>query len=195
MKTVTRRNALAAAAALALPVRPDVVVDDEPRPVFVPLTHNPYRVGDLATINARRLAQHEGAVWVWEHRDGLPSGYDELDCLPLNIREAVIEALPVATAVELVLERIRRSADADADMTDEQRAVLADAALTLTAEWAEADNEEREMRWPDGGFWQLAKEAFSAEDWRRVFGRSEEIDMWCRGRFLALGDCARAVGW
>jgi hypothetical protein len=115
--------------------------------------------------------------------------------LPLNIREAVIEALPVATAVELVLERIRRSAEADALMTDEQSAVLADAALTLTPQWAEADNEEREARWPDGGFWQRAKEAFSGEDWRRIFGRSDEIDMWCRGRHMALGDCARAVGW
>lgn len=195
MKTVTRRNALAAAAALALPVRPDGVVDEDHRPVFVPLTRNPYRVGDLETLNARRFARYEGDVWVWDHRDNLASSYDELDCLPLNIREAVIEALPVVTAVELVLDRIRRSADADTDMTDGQRAVLADAALTLTPKWAEADNEEREARWPDGGFWQRAKEAFSGEDWRRVFGRSEEIDMWCRGRHLGLGDCARAVVW
>ena len=195
MKTLTRRNALAAAAALALPVRPDVAVDEDPRPVFVPLTRNPYRVGDLETLNARRFARYEGDLWVRDHRDNLPTSYDELDRLPLNIREAVIEALPVATAVELVLERIRRSADADPLITDEQRAVLADAPLTVTPEWAEATGEEREMRWPEGGFWQRAKEVFSEEDWRRIFGRSEEIDMWCRGRHLGSGDCARAVGW
>ena len=73
MKTLTRRNALAAAAALALPVRPDVAVDEDPRPVFVPLTRNPYRVGDLETLNARRFARYEGVLWVRDHRDNLPS--------------------------------------------------------------------------------------------------------------------------
>lgn len=196
MKTMSRRSALAASAALALPVASTAAdVDENPRSVFVPLARDPFSGGDPAVINARLLELHEGRVWAWDHRDSLPTSYDELDSLPLNIRQAVIEALPIATAVNLVLERIQRSADADPDLTDEQRAVLAGAPRDVTPEWAEASSDEREAKWPDGGFWQRAKETFSEEDWRRVFGRSDAIDLWCLGRHLALGDCARAVGW
>jgi hypothetical protein len=195
MKTLTRRSALAATAALALPVRPEEAVDENPRPVFVPLTRNPFPEGDLETINAKLFVQHEGRVWAYDRRDNLPTSYDELDRLPLNYRQAVIEALPVATAVELVLERIQRCADADPYLTDEQRAVLADAPLNLTPEWAQASTDEREARWPDGGFWQRARAAFTMEDWRRVFGRSDAIDLWTCARHLALLECAMAVGW
>jgi hypothetical protein len=195
MTTMTRRSALAAAAALALPVEPAVALDENPRPVFMPLTRNPYRFSDLETINAARLARHEGVVWVWDHRDNLPASYDELDRLPLNIRVAVIEALPIATAVDLVLERIQRSADADREMTDEQRALLAEAPRYLTPEWAEATTDAREAMYPDGGWWQRAKEVFCTEEWRRIFGQSDAVNLWCLGRFLSFEDCARAVGW
>lgn len=195
MKTLTRRSALAAGAALALPVGPALACDENPRPVFMPLTRNPYRIGDLVTLNAARYAQYEGAAWAWDHRDNLPTSYDELDRLPLNIREAVIEALPIATAVELVLERIQRSADADREMTDEQRAVLAEAPRYVTPEWAEASTDAREAMYPDGGWWQRAKEVFCTEEWRRIFGQSDAVNLWCRGRFLSFEDCARAVGW
>lgn len=166
-----------------------------PRPVFVPLERDPFSGGDPAVINARLLELHEGAAWAWDHRDNLPTGYDELDRLPLNIREAVIEALPIVTAVGLVLERIQRSADADREMTDAQRAVLAEAPRYVTAEWAEASTDDREAMYPDGGWWQRAKEVFVSEEWRRIFGESDAIGLWGRGRFLSLGDCARAVGW
>ena len=195
MKTLTRRSALVATAALALPIPPAVGVDENPRPVFMPLTRNPYGFSDLETINAARYAQHEGAAWAWDHRDNLPMSYNELDRLPLNIREAVIEALPIATAVELVLERIQRSADADREMTDEQRAVLAEAPRYVTPEWAEASTDAREAMYPDGGWWQRAKEVFVTEEWRRIFGQSDAVNLWCLGRFLSFADCARAVGW
>lgn len=193
MKTITRRNALATGAVLALPSSADAVTEEPRRPVFVPWTKGSPFLGDLDTFNARMYESHLGAVWVHDHRDSLPSGYEELERLPQNIRDAVFGALPVETAVDLVLERIRRSADADLEMTDEQRAVLESAPLTITPEWALSN--DREAIWPDGGFWQRAREAFTMDDWRRIFGRSDAIDMWCLGRGLGLGDCARAVGW
>lgn len=193
MKRITRRSVLAAGAVLALPCGADAVPDEPGRPVFVPWTKASPFLGDLETFNARMYESHLGAVWVYDHRDNLPSGYEELERLPENIREALLDALPVETVVELVLERIRRCADADREMTDEQRAVLASAPLTITPEWALSM--DREAIWPDGGFWQRAREAFTMDDWRRIFGRSDAIDMWCLGRGLGLGDCARAVGW
>lgn len=197
MKPITRRDALAGVAVLALPGRPAEAgaLEENPRPVWVPVTTSSPFLGDLSTLNAKLYELHEGRVWAYDHRDALPTDYDELDRMPLNIRQAVIEALPIATAVGLVLERIERSADADALMTDEQRAVLASAPVFVTPEWAEATNEEREAMYPDGGFWQRAKGAFSMDDWRRIFGRSDAIDGWCLARFATFGDCARAVGW
>ena len=194
---MTRRSALAACAALALPVRPEVVevVDENPRPVFVPLTHSPFPDADLDAFNANLLELHEGRVWVHDHRDNLPTSYEEIDRLPVNYREALLEALPVATVVDLVLERIQRCADADPYLTDEQRAVIASASLMLTPAWSEASNEEREARWPDGGFWQRTSEAFTSEEWSRIFGSDDAQDSWLYARFLSLRGCVQAVGW
>jgi hypothetical protein len=195
MSTMTRRGALAACAALAVPVPSEVeVVDEDPRPVFEPLTHNPFP-GDLDTFNANLLKSHEGRVWVYDHRDNLPTEYEEIDRLPVNYREAVLDALPVATAAELVLERIQRCADADPAMTDEQRSVLAGAPLALTPEWFEASNEAREAQWPDGGFWQRTREAFTAEEWSRIFGSDDIENWWPFARCLGLSGCVKAVGW
>jgi hypothetical protein len=41
-----------------------------------------------------------------------------------------------------VLARIQRRADADPDLTDEQRAVIASAPLSLTPAWSAASLEE-----------------------------------------------------
>ena len=171
------------------------MVDESARPVFVPLTHSPFPDADLDAFNANLLKLHEGRVWVHDHRDELPTGYEEIDRLPANYREALLEALPVATVVELVLERIQRCADADPYLTDEQRAVIASAPLTLTAAWSEASNEEREAQWPDGGFWQRAREDFTLEEWSRIFGGNEGRDSWLYARFLSLRGCVQAVGW
>lgn len=195
MKPITRRDVLAAGAVLVLPYSADAIAEEPHRPVFVPYTQASPFLGDLETFNAKMYESHLGAVWVYDHRDNLPTGYEELERLPQNIRDAVFDALPVETTVDLVLERIRRRADADPELTDEQRAVLASAPLTITPEWALGTIIDREARWPDGGFWQRAREAFTMDEWRRVFGQSDAIDMWCLGRGLGLGDCARAVGW
>jgi hypothetical protein len=196
MSTLTRRSALAAFTALALPAQPEATEGyEDSRPVFVPLEHSPFREIDVDTLNARRLESHEGSVWAYDHRDSLPTDYEEIDDLPANYREAVLAALPVTTTVALVLERIQRCADADPDLTDEQRAVIAGAPLTLTPEWSEASNDEREARWPDGGFWQRTREAFTAEEWSRIFGSDDIEDWWPFARCLGLGGCAKAVGW
>jgi hypothetical protein len=195
MKTITRRSSLVGIAALALPVPSVDAATEDARPVFVPLTQLSPLLGDLDTMNAKLFERHEADVWVYEHRDNLPADYDDLDRLPLKVRQAVLKALPVAIAVDLLLERIQRSADADPEITDEQRAVLADAYLTVTPEWAAASNEERETMCPDGGFWERARSAFTDEDWRRIFGRGDGIHLWGLGRHLALVDCAGAVGW
>ena len=193
---MTRRSALAACATLALPVRPGAeVASENARPVFVPLTRSPFPEADLEAFNANLLKLHEGRVWVYDHRDNLPTSYEEIDCLPRNYREALLEALPVATVVDLVLARIQRCAEAFPCLTDEQRAVIASAPLTLTPAWSEASNEEREAGWPDGGFWERAREAFTVEEWSRVFGGDDAQDSWLYSRFLSLRGCVQAVGW
>ncbi len=196
MSSITRRSALAACATLALPVRPESeVVGEGARPVFVPLTRSPFPEADLEAFNANLLKLHEGRVWVYDHRDNLPTSYEEIDCLPGSYREALLEALPVATVVDLVLERIQRCAEADPYLTEEQRAVIASAPLTLTPAWSEASNEEREAGWPDGGFWERAREAFTVEEWSRVFCSDDAQDLWLYARFLSLRGCVQAVGW
>lgn len=196
MSTITRRGALAACAALALPVRPEVeVVEEDVRPVFVPLTRNPFPGTDLDVLNANLLKSHEGHVWVYDHRDNLPTEYDEIDRLPANYREALLDALPVATVIDLVLERIQRCTDAYPDLTDEQRAVIASAPLTLTPEWCEASCEERDAQWPDGGFWQHTLEVFTSEEWSRIFGSDDTVNLWPVARFAGLDVTVRTVGW
>ncbi len=209
MDPVTRRSALAASASLVLascvgsseeaispPGEPEAI-DWNPRPVWVPVKHLAIPGVDLDQLNASLHAKYEGAAWAWDHRDDLPSSYDEVESLPRNIREGVLEALPIATAVELVLERIRRSAaDAASWITDEQQDALALAPLTITPEWALADTEERDAMHPDGGWWQRVRLTFTTPEWQRIFGQNEEVaSLWCHGRFLGFGDCARAVGW
>lgn len=195
MSTMTRRGALAACAALTLPVPSEVeVVDEDPRPVFVPATHNPFP-GDLDVFNANLLKSHEGRVWVYDHRNNLPTEYEEIDRLPANYREALLAALPVSTVIDLVLERIQRCTDAYPDLTDEQRAVIASAPLTLTPEWCEASGEVREATWTDGGFWQHTREVFTSEEWCRVFGSDEIEDWWAFARFGGLNVSVGAVGW
>lgn len=197
MSEITRRNVLAAGAALALPVRSDPPVDENPRPVFVP----PLReVGSrLGMTYEERYAwshqRHLGAVWVWEHRDNLPTGYEEIESLPQPVRDAVIDALPTAVVVDLLLARIERMADADSELTEAQRALLAEAPRWVTTEWADADNDAREAMYPDGGFWQRVKVEVSVEEWQRVFGQSDRTAMRGMCRHLGIGDCARAVGW
>ncbi|MEO5731847.1 MAG: hypothetical protein ABI134_29915 [Byssovorax sp.] len=196
MSTMTRRSALAACAALALPVPSEVdVIDEDPRPVFVPYPRSPFADDDVDAFNARMLESHKGVVWVYDHRDNLPTEYEEIDHLPANYRDALFDALPVATAAELVIERIQRCADADPAMTDEQRSVLAGAPLALTPEWFEASNEAREAQWPDGGFWQRTREAFTSEEWSRIFGSDEIESWWPFARCLGLSGCVKAVGW
>lgn len=196
MSIITRRSVLAAGASLALPGRSEVeAIDESPRPVFIPLARSPFPDGDVDTLNANLLEIHEGRVWAYDHRDNLPTDYDELDHLPANHRHAVLEALPVTTAVELVLERIRRCADADPYLTNEQRALLAGAPLTVTPEWCEASGDQREEKWPDGGFWQRTREAFEPEEWSRVFGSDDTGNTWPHARHLDLSGCVLAVGW
>lgn len=196
MSTLTRRSALAAFTALALPAQLEATEGyEDPRPVFVPLEHSPFREIDVDTLNARRLESHEGSVWAYDHRDHLPTDYEEIDRLPANYREALLAALPVATTVDLVLERIQRCTDADPDLTDEQRAVIAGAPLTLTPAWCEASGEEREASWPDGGFWQRTREAFTEKEWSRIFGSEDIEDWWPFARFGGLDVSIRAVGW
>ncbi|MEO5731845.1 MAG: hypothetical protein ABI134_29905 [Byssovorax sp.] len=169
MSTMTRRGALAACAALTMPVPSEVEgVDEDLRPVFVPSTRSPFGDDDVDAFNARMLKSHEGRVWVHDHRDDLPTEYQEIDRLPASYREALLAALPVATVLDLLLERIQRCTDAYPDSTDEQRAVIASAPLTLTPEWCEASDEERESQWPDGGFWQRTLEVFTSEEWNRA---------------------------
>ncbi len=196
MSTLTRRRALAAFTALALSDEPDANgVNEDSRPVFEPLESSPFAEIDVATLNARRLEIHEGRVWVYDHPDNLPVGYEEIDRLPANYRHAVLDALPLGTATALVLERIQRCADADLMMTDEQRSVIAGAPVALTPAWFEASNEAREAQWPDGGFWQRTREAFTVEEWSRIFGSDDIEDWWPFARCLDLGGCVRAVGW
>jgi hypothetical protein len=196
MSTMTRRGALAACAALALPVRPEVeVIDEDPRPVFVPYPRSPFPDDDVDAFNARMMKSHEGLVWVYDHRDNLPTEYEEIDRLPPNYREALLDALPVATVIDLVLERIQRCTDAYPDLTDEQRAVIASAPLTLTPEWCEASGEVREAQWPDGGFWQHTREVFTSEEWCRIFGSDEIGDWWAFARSGGLNVSVLAVGW
>lgn len=193
---MTRRGALAACAALTLPVRPDVeVADEDPRPVFVPYPRSPFPDDDVDAFNARMLERHKGDVWVYDHRDHLPTDYEEIDRLPANYREALFAALPVATVVDLVLERIQRCTDAYPDLTDEQRAVIASAPLTLTPEWCEASCEERDAQLPDGGFWQHTLEAFTSEEWSRIFGSDDTLNVWPFARFAGLDVSVGAVGW
>lgn len=196
MSTMTRRGALAACAALALPVPSEMgVADEDLRPVFVPLTRNPFPGTDLDVLNANLLERHKGSVWVYDHRDDLPTEYEEIDSLQASYREALLDALPVATVVELVLERIQRCTDAYPDLTDEQRAVIASAPLTLTPEWCEASGEERVAKWPDGGFWQHTREVFTSEEWCRLFGSDEIGDWWAFARSGGLDVSVLAVGW
>ncbi|MFS8066175.1 MAG: hypothetical protein ACMG6S_07365 [Byssovorax sp.] len=196
MSTMTRRGALAACAALTLPVPSEVdVVDEDPRPVFVTLTRNPFPGTDLDALNANLLESHEGLLWVHDHRDNLPTEYEEIDRLPANYREALLAALPVATVIDLVLERIQRCTDAYPGLTNEQRAVLASAPLSLTPEWCEASGEVREAKWPDGGFWQHTREVFTLEEWSRIFGSDEIGDWWAFARFGGLNVSVQAVGW
>ena len=196
MSTMTRRSALAAGAALVLPVESAVKpVDENPRPVFVPLTRNPFPGGDLDSLNANLLERHEGQVWAHDRRDTLPTDHDEIDRLPASYRHALLDALPISTAVALVLERIQRCADADPHLTDDQRALLASAPLTVTPEWCAASGDEREAKWPDGGFWQRTREAFEPEEWSRVFGSDDTGNTWPHARHLDLSGCVLAVGW
>ena len=56
MDTVTRRGALTACAALALPAGPErEIFDEDPRPVFVPVTRSPFPGTDLDTLNQPKV--------------------------------------------------------------------------------------------------------------------------------------------
>jgi predicted nucleic acid-binding Zn ribbon protein len=58
MSTMTRRSALAAGAALVVPVEPTMEpVDENPRSVFVPRTRNAFPESDLDTLHAKLLWQ------------------------------------------------------------------------------------------------------------------------------------------
>jgi hypothetical protein len=59
MSPLTRLGALVACGALALPARHDVQgLEEDPRPVFVPLTRNPFSGTDLDVLNANLLKSH-----------------------------------------------------------------------------------------------------------------------------------------
>jgi hypothetical protein len=169
MSTMPRRSALVACAALALPVHSDVEeVDENPRPVFVPSTHSPVPEINVDTLNARAWERHEAEVWVYDHRDNLPTEYEEIDRLPANQRHALLDALPLATATTLLRERIRRCADADPDLNAEQRATIALTVETLTPEWFDASLDEREET--KDGFWPRTSAIITSEEWSRIFG-------------------------
>jgi hypothetical protein len=42
---------------------------------------------------------------------------------------------------------------------------------------------------------QRAREAFTLEEWSRIFGGEGAQDSWLYARFLSLRGCVRAVGW
>jgi hypothetical protein len=65
----------------------------------------------------------------------------------------------------------------------------------LTPEWSAASLEEREAKWPDGGFWQRTREVFTEEEWSRLFGSDVAATLWPSARFAGLDVSIGAVGW
>lgn len=194
---MTRRGALTACAALALPVpsEGDERVNENPRPVFVPWTQSPVPEIDVDTLNATAWARHEADVWVHEHRDSLPTDHDEVDRLPPNYRHALLDALPLATACSLLREHIRRCADADPDLSAEQRATIALTVETLTPAWFDASVDARDEEAGDNAFWPRTRAIITSEEWTRIFGDIDTLSWRPIAPYSTLYTCTLAMGW
>jgi len=133
--------------------------------------------------------------WLEENRASLPTEYDALDVLPSRRRHLALDALPISTASALVRERIRRCVAADRHMTDAQRVTIESTIETLSPTWFEADPRERESRWKHG-FWPSIREAFTWEEWGRIFGDVGDEIYVLRAEYAGRpSDCAETLGW
>jgi hypothetical protein len=184
---MNRRSALIAGAAVVLAARSEASTSP-------PVMPSPFPWIDDVAFAAMLEEIHEVDLWMGERRDNLPTDYDEIDRLPSRYRRAVLRALPLTTATALLRERIRRCADADRDMTGKQRATIEDTVEMLTPELYEASFEVRETKWKNG-FWQSTAEAFTWEEWGRIFGADVDKDARIFARDTEIGLNASAVGW
>ena len=159
MDAISRRSALAAAATLGLvacsEAEPDEVGAD------VEGAGDPPEA--LAKLAAWEEENRAVTAWVEEHRSALPTDYDELARLPSAYRLGVFLALPPANASALMQERLRRSVAARPEMTEAQRALIAEAREVFTVAWYAGQHDNRVAVW-QGPFGQRVDALFSHAD-------------------------------
>lgn len=165
MDTLSRRSALAAAATLAL------VACSEAEPVGVGAEIE--GGGDppeaLAKLAAWEEENRAVTAWVEAHRGALPTDYDELARLPSAYRLGVFLALTPASASALMQEHLRRSVAARPEMTEAQRALIAEAHEVFTVAWYAGQHDDRVAVW-QGPFGQRVDALFSHAENIRIFG-------------------------
>jgi hypothetical protein len=160
MDTIPRRRALAAGAALVL-----VACSDEAPPPQDDARAFPEYAGRLAEI-----AEEDSAVaaWIEEHRDALPTDYDELVQLPSAYRVAVALELPSAAASAILREHFRRAIASRPEMTAEQRELIAATSDFVSPAWVATERQTRVMAW-HAVFGQRIDRAFTLAERIRVF--------------------------
>ena len=175
---MTRRNALAAGAALALVACSDAAQDEALAVDESPI----YSAEALAEIAAWEEENRVEAAWLEENRATLPTDYDGLAQLPWSHRRTAANALPPAIQAALMAEHLRRSVAARPDMNDEQRAVIAHVQELLTHTWYVEDGDARQRVW-DRGLLERSTAAFREPEWHRIFSTlGPECDE-CRARY------------
>lgn len=165
MDAVSRRSALAAAATLALAACSEA----EPEDVGADVEDSGDPPEALAELAAWEEESRAVTAWVEEHRSALPTDYDELARLPSAYRLGVFLALPPASASALMQEHLRRSAAARPEMTEAQRAVIAEAREVFTVAWYAGEHDDRVAVWK-GPFGQRVDASFSHAENIRIFG-------------------------
>lgn len=176
MDTISRRSALAAGAALALAACSEEAVP----PTDIALDYPEY------APRLAEIAEEERAVatWIEEHRDALPTSYDELVQLPSAYRVPVVLGLPPALASAIMQEHLRRAAGPE--MTAEQREVIANVREFLTPAWFTSERQARVMACHRAFGERIASEFTVAEN-IRVFEAIGPEDDWVRRRIVDAG--------
>jgi hypothetical protein len=174
MDRITRRNALAAGAALALGAcsdeAPEELNEDDDLSKYAPR---------LAEIAEEKRAVN---AWLEEHRGALPSTYEEIVRLPSAYRVPVVAALPTAQAWAVMDEHFRIAGE-DAGRTAAQRELIADVRAYLSPAWWAAERVERNGAWIRE-FGEREMRAFGLADRVRIFESIGPEDEGVRKRIL-----------
>lgn len=160
MARITRRNALAVGAALAL----GACSDEAPQELDE---------GDDLSKYAPRLAEiaeEKRAVkaWLEEHRGALPSTYEEIIRLPSAYREPVALALSPIEASAIMREHFRCVILSRPDLTAEQREVIAETSALISPAWITMDPAARGAAWL-AGIGKREMREFTIADRVRIF--------------------------